>query len=85
MRPVLLGGLSMAAIALAAPGASAQFHHRYPPVYAAPYEAAPVYYSERVPAFYCVRECTQDTSPCDPPEYKRTDARCTSPSAGAVR
>ena len=24
----------------------------------------------------CVKLCIRDTSPCDPPQYKRTDGRC---------
>ena len=34
------------------------------------------------PAPYCQKLCTQDFAPCDPPEYKRADARCTNPGTG---
>jgi hypothetical protein len=30
----------------------------------------------------CVALCAMDTSPCDPPEYKRTDGRCNNPVGG---
>ncbi len=79
MRIFASATLSVAAIALLAPSASAQSHYRSraydAPAYRA-YEAAPS------PGYYCVKECVQDFSPCDPAEYKRTDGRCTSPTAG---
>ena len=31
------------------------------------------------PPQYCQQLCAQDTVPCDPPEYKRADGRCTNP------
>lgn len=31
------------------------------------------------PPRYCEKLCVQDTSPCDSPEYKRADGRCTDP------
>lgn len=81
MSYVSMALLSAATIALVAPTASAQYYYRPPIVYDdpsyGPYHAAPTR------AFYCVKACTQDTSPCDPPEYKRTDARCSSPATGA--
>ena len=82
MRYVSIALLCAATIALVAPTASAQFYPRYHPVYVSPDYAGPAYYSARGPAFYCPKDCAQDTSPCDPPEYKRTDARCSSPTAG---
>ena len=82
MRYVSIALLSAAMIALVAPSASAQFYPRYPSVYASPDYAAPVYYSRRAPAYFCHKDCAQDMSPCDPPEYKRMDARCSSPTAG---
>ena len=80
MHAISIAAISAAAITFAAPMASAQYYHRAPVIYAEPGYAAPAYYSPR--GFYCVKECTQDTSPCDPPEFKRTDGRCTSPTAG---
>ena len=32
------------------------------------------------PAPYCQKLCLQDFAPCDPPEYKRADGRCTNPT-----
>ena len=74
--------MSAAALALSASVASAQVYYRHAPVYVEPGYSAPAYYSSRAEGFYCVKECTQDTSPCDPPEFKRTDGRCTSAMAG---
>ena len=31
------------------------------------------------PPPYCQKLCTQDVTPCDPPEYKRADGRCNDP------
>lgn len=28
---------------------------------------------------YCQKLCSADFSPCDPPEFKRADGRCTNP------
>jgi len=82
MRIIPLAMSAVAVLALSAPVASAQVYYRHAPVYLEPGYAAPAYYSPRAEGFYCVKECTQDTSPCDPPEFKRTDGRCTSPTAG---
>ena len=32
------------------------------------------------PSPYCQKLCLQDFAPCDPPEYKRADGRCTNPT-----
>ena len=32
------------------------------------------------PAQFCQKLCLQDFAPCDPPEYKRADGRCTNPN-----
>lgn len=82
MRIVSVATLSAAAVAILAPAASAQFHQRYPAYEARPYSAYEVAPS---PAFYCVKDCMQDTKPCDPPVYKRADGRCVSPGAGGIR
>ena len=34
------------------------------------------------PAPFCQKLCTQDFAPCDPPEFKRADGRCTNPGNG---
>ena len=42
----------------------------------------PYYTGQRgfgAPAAYCQKLCLQDFAPCDPPEYKRADGRCTNP------
>lgn len=31
------------------------------------------------PAAQCQKLCSADFSPCDPPEFKRADGRCTNP------
>lgn len=82
MRIIPIALSAAVAISLLAPAASAQIYHRNAPVYAEPGYAGAAYYSPRARGFYCVKECVQDASPCDPPEYKRTDGRCTSPTAG---
>ena len=78
MRVISIAALCAAAISVGAPIASAQYYYRGPAIYAeqgySPYA--------RAGRSYCIKECVQDTSPCDPPEYKRTDGRCTSPTAG---
>ena len=81
MRVIPLAILAAVAVTFLAPAASAQYYRRGPAIYASP--TSP-YSGYAAPArgFYCVRECVQDTSPCDPPEYKRTDGRCTSPLTG---
>ncbi len=33
----------------------------------------------------CRPMCTFDMTPCDPPEFKRADGRCTSPLVGGVQ
>ena len=80
MRYLTLALLSAATAAAVAPTASAQYYYRPPVVYTDPSYSP--YYAAPTRAFYCVKACSQDTSPCDPPEYKRTDARCTSPTTG---
>jgi hypothetical protein len=74
----ILSFVTSAAVAAAfATPASAQYYRRAP-IYVEP---APPYV---VPgrAFYCQKLCPTDMSPCDPPEYKRADGRCTSPGTG---
>jgi len=78
MRAFSIAAFATASCVLAAPMASAQYYHRGPAIYAEPGYSP--YASGR--GSFCVKDCVQDTSPCDPPEYKRTDARCTSPTAG---
>lgn len=82
MRFVSLAIAATAATVLAAPIASAQYYPRYPI-----YDTPPPYQSYMAPArgFYCVKSCERDLSPCDPPEFKRADSRCTSPDAGGLR
>ena len=75
MRIIPIAMSAAAAIALLAPVASAQVYYRHAPVYVEPGYAAPAYYSPRAEGFYCVKECTQDTSPCDPPEFADVDWR----------
>jgi hypothetical protein len=45
--------------------------YRDPPPYATPYGRA-----------YCQKLCALDMTPCDPPEFKRADGRCTNPVGG---
>jgi len=33
----------------------------------------------------CRPMCTEDTTPCDTPQQKAADGRCSSPNAGSVR
>ncbi|MCC2106263.1 MAG: hypothetical protein KDJ40_01175 [Hyphomicrobiales bacterium] len=82
MRFVSLAVMAATATVLAAPGASAQYHPRY-----RIYDAPPLYEAYTTPTrgFYCVKSCERDLSPCDPPEFKRADGRCTSPATGGVR
>jgi hypothetical protein len=80
MRYVSLALLSVATVALGASTASAQYFYRPPVVYDGPSYSP--YYGAPARAFYCVKDCTQDTSPCDPPEFKRTDGRCSNPAPG---
>ncbi len=77
-------GLALAAVAaagLAAAPAAAQYYRPRGPVY------APPAYSTYGAAYggYCVKMCPQDVTPCDPPEFKRTDGRCANPFGGSVR
>ena len=71
---------ALAASALAAPSASAQYYHTRRPAY-----VAPGYYAPVAGGFYCRPSCPQDTTPCDPPEFKRADGRCTNPASGGFR
>ncbi len=80
MRHVSIALLSGATLALFASTASAQYYYRGPAIYDAP--TPYTVYSVPARGYYCAKACTQDTSPCDPPEYKRTDSRCSSPTAG---
>ena len=71
---------ALAATGFAAP-ASAQYYR-----YARPAYAPPTYYSGAASnGFYCRPLCPSDTTPCDPPEFKRADGRCSSPTAGGIR
>ena len=74
-------GIALAALAAAgfAAPASAQYDR-----YARPAYTPPAYYSGAASrGAYCQALCPTDMSPCDPPEFKRTDGRCTNPSPGA--
>jgi hypothetical protein len=71
---------ALAAFCFAAP-ASAQYYR-----YARPAYAPPAYYSGAAAnGFYCMPMCQSDMTPCDPPEYKRTDGRCSNPTTGGIR
>ena len=79
MRP----GLALAAIAasiFSAAPASAQYYHYGRPAY-----AAPDYYAPARGEFVCRKLCPSDVTPCDPPEFKRADGRCTNPASGGFR
>lgn len=62
-------------------GAQPYYRPYGPPAYA-PYGAydqgRSVYGAPRV----CQKLCSRDLSPCDPPEFKRADGRCTDPLGG---
>lgn len=36
------------------------------------------------PTQYCQKLCSTDYSPCDPPEFKHADGRCTNPVPGRM-
>ena len=61
MRYLTLALLSAATAAAVAPTASAQYYYRPPVVYTDPSYSP--YYAAPTRAFYCVKACTQDTSP----------------------
>lgn len=65
-----------AAVALSAGPAAAKQKHR---------KARPVYETARISAGVCQPMCSFDMTPCDPPEYKRTDGRCSSPVVGGTQ
>ena len=39
---------------------------------------------EAIRSGYCQPLCTQDVSPCDPPEFKRADGRCDNGAYGGA-
>ncbi len=41
--------------------------------------------SARMAPGMCRPMCTFDVAPCDPPEFKRADGRCTSPVIGGTQ
>ena len=66
----------LAAAALAAGPAAAKPKHR---------KGVRAYTPAPVAAPYCQPMCTFDMTPCDPPEYKRADGRCSSPLVGGTQ
>lgn len=71
-----------AAVGFAAAPASAQYYRYQAPAYAPP---AYTPYGAAYGGGYCVKMCPHDLTPCDPPEFKRTDGRCANPLGGSVR
>lgn len=65
----------LAAVALAAGPAAAKPRKKNVRVYETP----------RASANVCRPMCTFDMTPCDPPEYKRADGRCSSPIVGGTQ
>ena len=65
-----------------APGAALAQRDRGGPAW---YDSPPAYspYGARGRA-YCQKLCNLDMSPCDPPEFKRADGRCTAPGTGRL-
>ncbi len=54
------------------------------PAAAKPKKHARVPATVRAIAPVCQPMCAFDVTPCDPPEYKRTDGRCASPVVGGT-
>ena len=74
--------IALLALAATASGAFAQAGSAPVPYGYAPYYEGRSVYGTPIYGGTCQRLCSADTSPCDPPEYKRTDGRCTNPVPG---
>jgi len=66
----------LAAAAVAAGPAAARPKHR---------KVVRTYENARPVAGVCQPMCTFDVTPCDPPEYKAADGRCSSPLVGGTQ